>query len=116
MYTDIRLRIIDCKDKDLSHIGIGPGLVELLEEIEVCKSVTKASEKMGMSISKCWRIIKSAEKNRGRKLTQSISGGTDGGQTLLTDYAKTIVRIFRQIEEETYKTANRELEKFCDQF
>lgn len=114
MYCDIRLRLIDSNSDNETHVGIGPGLIQLLEEINEAHKVSIAASKMEMSLSKCWKIIRSFEKSTGKILVESISGGAGGGKTSLTPYALNLIETFRQIEEVAYKEANAELDKIVN--
>ncbi|MEG1525285.1 MAG: LysR family transcriptional regulator [Clostridia bacterium] len=76
----------------------GPGIAELLEQVDRLKSLRKATIEMGMAYSKAWRVIKVAEKNLGFPLLTSVTGGKGGGGAALTPEAKRFLRSFRQFE------------------
>lgn len=98
-----------------SPLGIGPGLIELLEETQESGTVSKAAAKMKMSYSKAWKILKEAENGCGHKLLESESGGSSGGVSVLTDYAQKLIKVFREIEEKTYTAANGALNQLQSQ-
>ena len=62
----------------------GPGVRDLLLNIESEKSVRRASEKMQISYSKAWKIIRNVEKARGESAVIRIHGGSDGGSASLS--------------------------------
>ncbi len=100
MYCDIRLRFVTGTMHD-----IGPGVIELLEEINFSGSVLEASRRTKMSYSKALKILKNAELGCKNELIQSRSGGAKGGSSVLTEYAKNLVKVYREIENATYATA-----------
>lgn len=53
----------------------GKGPCELLEAIDCLGTLTKATDKLNMSYSKAWSIIKRAEKRLGFLLLESKVGG-----------------------------------------
>ncbi len=101
MYCDVKLRLVNGRGHD-----IGPGIIEILEEVEETGSVLKAARKVRISYSKALNILKKAETGSGRALVVSRSGGANGGSSILTDYAKDLIRVFRDMEESCYRTAN----------
>jgi molybdate transport system regulatory protein len=62
----------------------GPGVNELLHNIDVANSLSAAATMMGMSYSKGWKIIHAAEKKLGYPLTVKSIGGVRGGGSSLT--------------------------------
>lgn len=77
----------------------GPGIAELLEQVDVLHSLRKATLKMGMAYSKAWSIIKTAEHALGFPLLESTTGGKGGGGAALTDEARRFLAAFRRFED-----------------
>ena len=69
----------------------GPGVAELMQQVQVHRSLRSAAQAMEMAYSKAWRIIRNAEEGFGCKLLNSTIGGRNGGGAVLTpEYAKKI--------------------------
>ena len=79
----------------------GPGLVILMEHILVTESMKDACGEMGMSYSKGWKIINRAEKELGYELLERRHGGKSGGKCTVTEKGKSLMKRYRQMEEET---------------
>lgn len=76
------------KDKETGRIDqfvVGPGLAELLHGVERTGSLRQAAAEMGMSYSKAWTHLKTAEKISGMRLTKPSAGGEKGGGSVLTE-------------------------------
>ena len=93
MKAKIRLTII--KEEKF----MGPGTKVLLEKINEFSSIKEASISMGMSYSKCLRMLKTMEKELGFAVVISEKGGINRGGTRLTDEGKKTLKIFTEIEQ-----------------
>lgn len=63
----------------------GPGVVTLLTQIDRLGSVREACAKTGMSYSKGWKLIHTAEEETGWKIVERMSGGKNGGEAYITE-------------------------------
>lgn len=63
----------------------GPGAVTLLTQIDRLGSVREACTKTGMSYSKGWKLIHTAEEETGWKIVERMSGGKNGGEAYITE-------------------------------
>ncbi len=79
-------------------VFFGPGAAELLELIEKSSSVRHASEKMTISYSKAWKIIKTMEEEAKEKIVIRVQGGKEGGNAALTEYGKQLLQTYRYFE------------------
>ena len=86
--------------KNGENIFLGPGVKGLLTLIEKEKSVKNAAEKMGLSYSKAWTIIKNAETGAGERLVLRMQGGRSGGGADLTDKGKGLLSRYIEFEKE----------------
>lgn len=82
------------------ELVFGIGKAVILKYILETGSIAKAGKELGMSYRHAWSYIKSAEKRLGRPLVRCVRGGEKGGGTVLTDYAKKLVRKFVKLERE----------------
>ena len=89
----------------------GPGIAELLRQIEEYRSLRSAAASMGMAYSKAWTIIKSCEEHLGIKLLDSTVGGKNGGGAKLTDDAKKMLDAYEEYCAELNGYAEKLTEK-----
>lgn len=76
----------------------GPGVRDLLLNIDSEKSVKAASEKMQISYSKAWKIIRNVEKAMGEEAVIRVHGGSDGGSATLSDACRTLLKQYMEFE------------------
>ncbi|AEV29089.1 molybdenum-binding protein [Sphaerochaeta pleomorpha str. Grapes] len=69
----------------------GPGVNELLHQIDYKKSLFAAAASMHMSYSKAWKILNEAEKRIGYPLTSKSIGGVEGGGSVLTEEGRSFM-------------------------
>ncbi|NLE06152.1 MAG: LysR family transcriptional regulator [Crenarchaeota archaeon] len=87
---------IECNGKPV----IGKGGAEILNEINIEKSLTKAAEKLGMSYRYIWNYIRRTEKNLGEAIVSTHKGGkVGGGGTELTSLGKSLLLEYKQLED-----------------
>ena len=78
----------------------GPGVAELFSLIDETGSVRHASEKMGLSYSKAWKMIRGTEKALGKEAVVRTQGGKGGGKAELTESGKALLDLFFSMEKE----------------
>ncbi|MCF6179156.1 MAG: LysR family transcriptional regulator, partial [Geopsychrobacter sp.] len=78
--------------------------IELLEKIEEHGSISQAAKAAGMSYKGAWDAVNSMNNLADKPLTIKMTGGRDGGGTVLTDEGRTLVRMFRMVEAEHRKS------------
>lgn len=86
LHYDMKVRIMG------NEKAFGPGVAQLLKGIEEMGSMQKAAEKMGLSYSKAWKMMKTAEQELGFALTERSSGGKDGGGSVVTEAGREMMR------------------------
>ncbi len=89
----------------------GIGIVWLLEEIEKTGSIKKAASNLGMSYSKAHKILKRVEDKTGNLLLDKKRGGIDRGGSYLTEYAVTLIKNYKNFQDNVKKLAEQEYEK-----
>ena len=83
-----RIRIVyDCQ------IALGPGKVDLLEEIERSGSISQAARELGLSYRRAWTLVDTMNKSFKSYLVQGSAGGGKGGGSHLTPLGKKITKI-----------------------
>lgn len=91
----------------------GPGIAELLRNVQELHSLRAAAMAMGMAYSKAWTVMKTCEEHLGFKLLNSAAGGKNGGGAVLTPEAERLLEAY-----EAYRQALQESAEalFADYF
>lgn len=76
---------------------IGPGRVELLQNIQIHGSISKAAQAMKMSYKAAWDSVDIMNKLSTKPLVTKITGGKGGGGTVITAHAKELIHAFNEI-------------------
>ncbi len=92
-------------------VFFGPGIASLLECIENVDNVRRASESMGISYSKAWKILRTAEDELGILLVERRQGGKDGGHAGLTKRGKALLTAYRAYDADVHAYAISALDK-----
>ena len=92
----------------------GPGIAEILAEVEHLGSLKAAAMACSMSYRHAWGLIKSAENNLGLKLLASSPGGLSGGQSLITEEAKKALAKFGLLENRISEFADAEFSRLYE--
>lgn len=85
--------------KSGDEIFFGPGVADLLEAIDKEGNVKDASNQMGLSYTKAWKMLKNASQATGRDVIKSEKGGNGGGKAFLTDEGRELLNRYRAFEE-----------------
>ena len=99
-------RITFTDDNGIKFFGEGP--CRLLRCVEKTGSLRAAAMEMEMAYSKASKILKQAEANLGFPLTTRVSGGKDGGGSILTNEGKRWLQQYEAYRNACVE-ANREL-------
>ncbi|WP_313154671.1 winged helix-turn-helix domain-containing protein [Lacrimispora sp.] len=91
------------KDK----IFIGKGVKEMLDAIELHKSIKKATEYTGISYPKAIRMVRTLEEELGFPVVISEKGGNERGGTRLTEKGKEVLETYRRIEKAVEEYAEK---------
>jgi molybdate transport system regulatory protein len=77
---------------------IGPGKIELLEQIAAFGSISAAARAMEMSYKRAWDLVEEMNRLFGKDLVAAQTGGRRGGGAQLTPVGLAVVSRFRAIE------------------
>jgi molybdate transport system regulatory protein len=77
----------------------GMGRFILLKKIESSGSMSSAAKELGYSYKKAWSFINLMEKRLGVELVNKKIGGRHGGGSILTEDAKKIMNIYKELLE-----------------
>jgi molybdate transport system regulatory protein len=86
---------IEYKGKPL----LGKGGAQILEQIEKVESISRATEKLGMSYRYVWSYLQKIEKTLGESVIETYRGGrSGGGGAKLTKLGKSLLDEYRLVE------------------
>lgn len=95
---------------DLDGDGrIGPGKIELLEQIRSQGSISAAGRAMNMSYKRAWDLVDEITRICGRDVVRRQTGGKDGGGASLTPLGASVVERYRRIEKAALDAARADL-------
>ena len=83
----------------------GPGIVTLLKQIQALGSVREACEKTGMSYSKGWSLIRTAERETGYTIVDRSPGGKGGGAARVSERGRKLLEQYERFEKEIARIA-----------
>ncbi len=84
---------------DFNGHRIGPGKMELLENIAETGSISKAAKKMEMSYRRAWLLIDELNTMFSSACVETSAGGAGGGGAKVTDFGKKVVTAYRKLEK-----------------
>jgi molybdate transport system regulatory protein len=77
---------------------LGGSRIALLESIAIERSITKAAKRVGLSYKGAWDAVDAMNNISPQPLVVRTTGGVRGGGTMLTDYGREVVQLYRQLE------------------
>ena len=80
----------------------GEGKWQLLNAVKDHGSISKAATALGRSYRKAWGDIKRAEEALGKPLIVRVRGGSEGGQSLLTDYCEELLKAWAKYRTQVH--------------
>lgn len=84
---------------------LGPGKVELLEQIAATGSISAAARAMEMSYKRAWDLVEEMKDMFGKPLVAAKTGGKHGGGAELTLVGEEVVLRFRDMERAVHEAA-----------
>jgi molybdate transport system regulatory protein len=73
--------------------------VQLMRLIASTGSLLQASDKMGISYNKAWKMLEAVNAASASPVIEKVRGGKGGGGAVLTDYGKLILKEYEAIEK-----------------
>jgi molybdate transport system regulatory protein len=95
---------------DLDPEGrIGPGKIQLLENIQATGSISAAGRVMEMSYKRAWDLVDELNRICGQAAVERQTGGKNGGGAILTPFGESLVSRYRAIEQAAAVAARQQL-------
>ncbi len=88
---------------------IGPGKIELLENIASFGSISAGARQMQMSYKRAWDLVEEMNRIFGKPVVSTQTGGKRGGGAALTPVGLAVVSRFRAIERAALAAAEPHL-------
>lgn len=85
--------------------ALGPGKVQLMEQVAETGSIRKAATRMRMSYRKAWLLLNDLKTAFGLPVVTTATGGRTGGGAVLTPFGKSLVNEYRDLEARATKAA-----------
>ena len=96
---------------DLEPEGrIGPGKIQLLENIDRCGSISAAGRAMDMSYKRAWDLVDEINRICRHTAVEPQTGGKNGGGAVLTPFGISLVKRYRKIERDATSAVRKELQ------
>ena len=104
----VKTKVILTKDVDF----FGPGLFHLLQYIDEEGTIHAASKKMGMSYSKCWKLLNRAEEQMGFTFLDRYNGGN----SKITEEGREFMKRYEALLDEMQQTGQKIFEKYFEKY
>jgi molybdate transport system regulatory protein len=96
---------------DLDAEGrIGPGKIQLLENIRAFGSISAAGRAMDMSYKRAWDLVDEINRICRQPAVERQTGGKNGGGAALTPFGVSLVARYRKIERDAARAVHKDLE------
>ena len=89
---------------------IGPGKIQLLEQIREHGSISAAGRAMDMSYKRAWDLVDEINRICRQAAVERQTGGKNGGGAVLTPFGRSLVARYRKIERTATTAARKELQ------
>lgn len=88
---------------------VGHGKIRLIEMVGEHGSISAAARAMGMSYRRAWLLLDEVNRMFADSVVETQLGGKGGGNARLTDFGKTLVELYREIEMQTSHAYSRRI-------
>jgi molybdate transport system regulatory protein len=88
---------------------LGPGKIQLLENIAACGSISAAGRAMDMSYKRAWDLVDEINRMCGQAAVARQTGGKHGGGATLTPFGTSLIERYRRIERAAAAAVRKDL-------
>jgi molybdate transport system regulatory protein len=88
---------------------LGPGKIELLEQLDARGSISAAGRAMRMSYKRAWDLVAELNEMFREPVVTSQTGGKDGGGARLTAFGRSVVDSYRAVEKACLEASDAHL-------
>jgi molybdate transport system regulatory protein len=92
---------------DTSYLG--PGKVELMEQIQKHGSISAAGRAMDLSYRRAWLLLNSLNDSFLDPVSVNVTGGPKGGGVKLTPFGELLIKRYRDVERRFSEIADSRL-------
>lgn len=100
---------------DDGTIVMGPGKADLLDAIGRTGSIRAAAEELGMSYMRAWSLVRTMNAAFREPLVEKERGGSAQGGAQLTAHGRTVLRLYRRMEEKAARAVERDWQRLKEQ-
>ena len=93
------------------NVLLGEGRVRLLKAIDKKGSLSAAAKSLKISYKKAWDMIDAVNKSAKEPVTITSTGGKGGGGAQLTNYGKSLINAFDDINQNCWIFLDDQLSK-----
>ena len=93
------------------EIALGPGKVELLENIATTGSIAEAAKRMEMSYMRAWKLVKTMEACFRQPLVEARRGGSARGGATLTKTGREVLRLYHEMDAACVLATDRQWDR-----
>ena len=90
-------------------LRVGPGKIELLENIAAHGSIAAGGRAMKMSYRRAWELVEELNQVFGKPVVEPKTGGRKGGGAALTPLGLSLISRYRAIERAASSAAESQL-------
>jgi molybdate transport system regulatory protein len=83
-----------------SDHAVGPGKIQLLEQVYKSGSIVQAGRDLGLSYRRAWLLINDLNNSFRFPVVEATTGGFRGGNTRLTPFGRKLVQLYKRVEAE----------------
>lgn len=84
-------------------IVLGPGKADLLDAISRTGSIRAAAAELGMSYMRAWSLVRTMNDSFRDPLVEKERGGAAQGGAQLTEHGRTVLALYRRMEEKALR-------------
>lgn len=81
---------------------------DLLEQIQICGSLSEAARRLGFSYRRAWMLIDAMNRRWPRPLVAKTAGGTRGGGSNVTELGHAVLGAYRDLQLQVESLLDRQ--------